>query len=223
MILNKLINGPVTGAALVAGMLCAPTAWVQAAEETTANEKVVVSPTEVPEHIHGDIVYGSPDAPVELIEYASMTCPHCKTFNDTVVPFLMEDLIPSGKVKLIFRNFVRDSADLAVAVLSRCTIDEEQSKRLIKAYFERQDEWTRAPNPGIAIQSIANSNGVPFANLQECVKSQPLAEHLIEMRQMAIRLYQINSVPTILINGTKVQFTNFEDLKDKIALAVVGK
>jgi len=177
----------------------------------------------VPDHIHGDIVYGSPDAPVEVIEYVSMTCPHCKTFNDTVVPFLLEELIPSGKVKLVLRNFVRDRADLAVAVLSRCTTDVEHSKRLIKAYFERQNEWTRASNPGIAIQSIASSNGVAFDTLQKCLESRELAEHMVEMRQMGIRLYEINSVPTILINGTKVQFSNFEQLKDKIELALIGK
>jgi len=177
----------------------------------------------VPVHVHGDIVYGSPDAPVELIEYASMTCPHCKSFNDTVLPFLMKELVATGKVRYVFRNYVLNRPDLVVAVLSRCTDDPEKTKALISSYFDQQSEWLSAPNPGVAIQSIANLGGVSFERMQECGNSQEIAEHILEMRQMAVRLYEIKSVPTVLINGTKVKFKTFEDLRDKIELAAIGK
>jgi len=190
----------------------------------TAQEETVESATKpVPEHVHGDIVYGSPDAPVELIEYASMTCPHCKSFNDTVLPYLKEELISTGKVRFVFRNYVLNRADLVVAVLSRCTDDPEKTKALIADYFDKQKDWSSAPNPGVAIQSIANLGGVSFERMQECGNSQEIAEHILEMRQMAVRLYEINSVPTVLINGTKVKFKDFEDLRDKIELASIGK
>ena len=186
-------------------------------------ETVAPAAKPVPVHVHGDIVYGSPDAPVELIEYASMTCPHCKSFNDTILPYLKEELISTGKLRYVFRNYVLNRADLVVAVMSRCTDDVEKTKALIASYFEQQKEWSTAPSPGVAIQSIANIGGVSFERMQECGNSQEMAEHLLEMRQLAVRLYQIDSVPTVLINGTKVKFKDFEDLRNKIELAAIGK
>lgn len=214
MVLKSVIAGSFLALA-IGGGAAAQEQPTQATPETPA--------VEVPKHVHGDIIYGSKDAPVEIVEYASMTCPHCKTFNDTVLPYLKENLIPNGKVKLVFRNFVRDRADLAVAVLTRCTDDPEKSKVLIATYFERQEEWLHASQPGIAIQSIANFGGVDFDRITECGNSREIAEHLIEMRQMGIRHYEINSVPTILINGTKVQFKGYEELREKIELATIGK
>ncbi len=201
-------------------LLLASSFGVAAQDGATSADEV---DAKAPEHIHGDIVYGSKDAPVEIIEYASMTCPHCKSFNDTVLVHLKEELIPQGKVRLVFRNFVRDRADLAVAVMTRCAADVDKAKALIETYFAQQNEWARAPKPGIAIQSIANLSGISFERLNECSSSQIMAEHLIEMRQQGDRLYKIEYIPTVLLNGTKVQFKNFEDLRDKIELALIGK
>jgi len=179
---------------------------------------------EVPDHIHGDIIYGSPDAPVEIIEYASMTCPHCKSFNDTVMPYLLEELIPQGKVRLVFRNFVRDRADIAVAVLSRCTTDVNVSKKMIDAYFDQQHSWLHSQNIGPALQAIAmNSGGLTFDDIRACGSSRAIATHLIEMQQEGMKQYQIESIPTIILNGTKVKFKGFEELRNKIELATIGK
>jgi len=205
---------------ILAALLLVSAAGISASAQDVAPEATEKT---IPEHVHGDIVYGSPDAPVEIIEYASMTCPHCKSFNDTILPFLKEELISTGKVRLVFRNYVLNQADLAVAVLTRCTDDPEKTKALIGSYFEQQGEWLGASQPGVAIQSIANFGGVSFDRIQECGASREIAEHLLEMRQMAVRLYQINSVPTVLINETKVKFKSFEDLRDKIELAAIGK
>jgi protein-disulfide isomerase len=174
-------------------------------------------------HIHGDIVYGNADAPVEVIEYGSMTCGHCKHFYDEVLKELQKDLIPSGKVKLVFRNFVRDRADMAIAILSRCATDLDQAKRLIGAYFDRQPEWIQSQQIGLAIQSIANTNGVTFDRLQACTTSQEIANHLVEMRQAGVNAYQIKATPTVIVNGVKAEFKTFPELLEKIELATLGK
>lgn len=179
--------------------------------------------TVVPVHVHGDIVYGSSDAPVEVVEYASMTCHACKAFYDVVFKSLMKTLIPEGKVKLVFRNFVRDRADLAVAILTRCTDDPEKTKALIASFFEKQHEWAHSPQIGVAIKSLANYGGVSLARINECGASREIAEHMIEMQQMGVRHYEITGTPTVLINGTKVSFKDFDELLTKIELATVGK
>jgi|GEM_PF-1431953 len=178
---------------------------------------------EVPAHIHGDIVYGSADAPVEVIEYASMTCPHCKSFNQTVLPALLKELIPQGKVKLVFRNFVRDRADLAVAVVSRCTTDLDFTKKLIDTYFEKQEQWMAASNPGLAIHSIAAGNGLDFEEIEKCAASKEIAKHIIEVTQNGAKEYGIDSIPTVIMNGKKVTFSTYGDLIAQVTAAAESK
>lgn len=173
-----------------------------------------------PEHIHGDIIYGSADAPVEVIEYISMTCPACKAFNDEVSTELLKEMVPSGKVRLVFRNFVRDRADLAVALLTRCTTDVEQSKRLISIYFDRQQEWMRAQQVGLAIQSIASMNGIPYERIQTCTTDRALVEHMVTMRDDGVKTYDIHHTPTIVLNGTKAKYSSYEDFIMQVRRAV---
>lgn len=176
----------------------------------------------VPDFVEGDILYGDPAAPIELIEYVSMTCPHCKHFHDEVVKELQKELIPAGKVKVVFRNFVRDRVDVAVAVLSRCTSDVDQAKRLIETYFDRQQEWMRSEQIGIALQSIANTNGISFEDIQACSTNRDFVEHLVEMRRVGVNAFDIKATPTIILNGTKAEFKSFEELLGKIQLAAAG-
>ncbi|MBL4790812.1 MAG: thioredoxin domain-containing protein [Kordiimonadaceae bacterium] len=178
---------------------------------------------ETPAHIHGDIVYGSADAPVELIEYASMTCPHCKSFNQTVLPELLKELIPQGKVKLVFRNFVRDRADLAVAVVSRCTTDVNVTKKLLNIFFDKQDQWMRAANPGLAIQSIAAGTGLEFDTIEKCAANREIASHIIAVTQNGAKEYDIESIPTIIMNGKKVDYRGYGDLLAQVKAAAEGK
>lgn len=202
------------------GLVSLGLASVVSAQDAPAAEAPAAN---VPDFVHGDIIYGDPDAPVELIEYVSMTCPHCKHFHDEVVKELQKELIPTGKVKVVFRNFVRDRVDVAVAVLSRCTSDVDQAKSLIDTYFERQPEWMRSEQIGIALQSIANTNGISFDNIQACTTNRDFVEHLVEMRRVGVNAYDIKATPTIILNGTKAEYKSFEGLLTKIQLVAVGK
>ena len=89
---------------LIAGAAMA----IAAVTSTAALAQENATPLPAMAHIYGDIVYGKADAPIEVIEYGSFTCPHCASFEAEVLPFLKEKLISTGKVKFVFRNFVRD-------------------------------------------------------------------------------------------------------------------
>jgi protein-disulfide isomerase len=168
----------------------------------------------------GDLVYGSADAPVEIIEYGSMTCPHCGHFSRDVFPMLMENYIETGKVRFVFRNFVRDRVDMAISTISRCTSDEAAAKGLVAAYFTRQEEWMKAENPYAVIAEIAEAAGLSKEEMSACMSDRSLQEHLLEMRQAGVEAYQISGVPYLLLNGMPIKGHSYEELKAGIEAAL---
>ena len=116
-----------TGALLAAGALLgsAPLAFAQgpSAEE-------LMRPGPLP-----DLVLGKADAPVTIIEYASMTCPHCATFHKTTYPALKTKYIDTGKVRFIFREFPLDDLAVAASMLARCAGDGEKAMAMIDVLF----------------------------------------------------------------------------------------
>jgi len=188
-----------------------------------ANTRAEETSVETPDYIKGDIIYGHVSAPVEIIEYASMTCSHCKAFMDEITTSLKEKLIPEGKVRLIFRNFVRDQLDLAVSVASRCTSNVETSKQLIELYFDKQAAWATAHDPKGAIYAIADLKGVQAKTLDKCLQSREIFEHVVSIAKDGDAKFQIKSTPTVIMNGTKVVFNNYDDLKAQIQAAVAAQ
>ncbi|WP_286828860.1 MULTISPECIES: DsbA family protein [Kordiimonas] len=169
--------------------------------------------------VSGDLVYGSPDAPVEVIEYGSMTCPHCGHFARDTFPQVKQELIDTGKVRFVFRNFVRDRYDMAVAVISRCTTDRDVTKQLVDTYFTRQDEWMRAQNPYEVIAGIAEEAGITQPEMSRCISDQEAQKHLAEMTQNGIQTYKINSIPYIMVNGKHLEAHSFEAVKEAVEAA----
>lgn len=188
--------------------------------QSHSEEGALGTSAETPEFIRGDIVYGDAAAPVEVIEYGSMTCPHCKLFMDEIATYLKESLIPDGKVRLVFRNFVRDQLDLAVSVSARCTNDSDVAKVLLETYFDKQVAWATANDPKPAIFAIAAARGVENDALEKCLQSREMFEHVIGIARDGHEKYQINSTPTVIMNGQKVSFRDYDDLKEKILAAV---
>ncbi|MFC4347491.1 DsbA family protein [Kordiimonas lipolytica] len=169
--------------------------------------------------VMGDIVYGAADAPVEVIEYGSMTCPHCGHFASDTFPQVKKELIETGKIRFVFRNFVRDRYDMAVAVISRCTADVNVTKQLLDAYFTRQDEWMRAQNPYEVIAAIATESGIAQDEMSRCISDQEAQKHLAEMTQNGIETYKINGIPYIMVNGKHLAGHSFEDVKEAVEAA----
>ncbi len=188
-----------------------------------AQEEAAVSMPEAPAHIHGDIVYGDANAPIEIIEFGSLTCPHCASFNAEMLPFLKEKYFASGKVKLVFKNYVRDRLDMAAAITARCTDDLDKAKWMLDAFFNRQEEWVQAHNPAVAISSIGFTAGIPTERLRKCQESRTIMQHMLDEMKAGHEKYEIQSIPTIIVNGTKVNYQNYQELKDKIDILAAGQ
>ena len=123
-----------------------------------------------------DIVVGKADAPVTIIEYASMTCSHCASFHTTVLPKLKEKYIDTGKAKLILRESPLDNLAAAASMLSRCA-GEGKTYDLISAFFEKQNDWAFIQaNHVPAMFKIASEHGFTKESFDKCLTDQKLLD-----------------------------------------------
>lgn len=152
--------------------------------------------------ILGDIVLGAADAPVEVIEYGSLTCGGCARFHEVVFPEIKKKYIETGKVRFVFRHFVRDPADLAASKITRCQ-GVERYYPLLDLLFERQRSWLNNDYE-THLTNLSRRAGLGKAKLDACLADQELQDMIIEQRQAGVRDHEVNSTPTIIVNGRPV-------------------
>jgi protein-disulfide isomerase len=166
-----------------------------------------------------DLVLGNADAPVTIIEYASMTCPHCANFHKTTYGALKTKYIDTGKVRFIFREFPLDELATAASMLARCAGKDDSGKALalIDVLFASQDKWAvRAPIP--VLQQIAKQAGITQEGFEKCLGDQKLYNDILAVRERGSKDYKVESTPTLFVNG-KVQKggASLEDLEKLMA------
>ena len=151
-----------------------------------------------------DMVMGSAKAPVTVIEYASMTCPHCAHFAETTFPELKKRYIDTGKVRYIFREFPLDSLAAAAFMLARCTGETDSAKyfAMIDTLFRQQRTWA-VEKPLPPLLAIAKQAGFTQQTFDACLANQKVLDGIESMRQRAVAVFKVESTPTFFINGTK--------------------
>ena len=147
-------------------------------------------------------VVGAEDAPVTIVEYASMTCPHCANFHSKQYPALKERYIDTGKVKMVFRNFVLNQVDLRASMMARCA-PAERFFGLTDVLFRTQASWAQSPDPITELAKIGRLSGIDDATFQACMTSEPLVNGLIKLREVGSS-EGVASTPTFIINGERV-------------------
>jgi protein-disulfide isomerase len=159
--------------------------------------------SETPAVTPQDYVLGKADAPVTIIEYASLTCPHCAAFERETLPKIKENWIDTGKAKLVFRDFPLDGWALRAAMVARCA-PPERYFGFIDALFQSQDVWARAANPQAALGRLAKLGGISDDKFQSCMKDDKLADTVAAERLAAEKQYGVESTPTFFVNGVKL-------------------
>ncbi|HEY0523809.1 MAG TPA: DsbA family protein [Stellaceae bacterium] len=157
----------------------------------------------VPQVAPDDHVLGNKDAPVTIIEYASMTCPHCAAFDKETLPKIKKDWIDAGKAKLVYRNFPFDRAALEAAKLAQC-IGPEHYFGFVDVVFQSQDNWIKASDPVAALGRYAKLAGMSDQQIQDCSKNEDVANKIVAGRLAAEKEYGVESTPTFFINGKKL-------------------
>jgi protein-disulfide isomerase len=154
----------------------------------------------------GDIILGSDKAPVTVIEYASMTCPHCAHFSETTFPELKKRYIDTGKVRFIFREFPFDKVAAAAFMLARCAGKEggpERYMAVVETLFAKQEQWVN-DQPLEPLENIAKQLGFSDASFKACLTNQQVLDGIEAVRDRAVDKLGVNSTPTFFVNGKKV-------------------
>ena len=160
-----------------------------------------------------EMVLGSEDAPVVLIEYASFTCPHCRTFHEDSFLKLKKDYIDSGQVKFIFREVYFDKYGLWAAMVARCS----GSKRyfgLVDLIFKKQDEWTTGDVDEVVakLERIGKISGMSENEIQTCLQNNTKARALVEKYRENALEDSIKSTPSFIINGKLYSNMDYNEL-----------
>ena len=150
----------------------------------------------------GDIVLGSEKAPVTIIEYASMTCPHCAHFSNTTFPELQKRYIDTGKVRFIFREFPLDALAAAGFMLARCA-GNDKFMPIVETLFAKQPEWM-VQKPVEPLKAIAKQFGYTEESFNQCLANQKILDDIQVVRDRAADKLGVNSTPTFFVNGKKL-------------------
>src|SRR6185312_11797739 len=150
-----------------------------------------------------DMVMGDANAPVTIIEYASMTCPHCAHFQETTFPELKKRYIDTGKVRYIFREFPLDNLAAAAFMLARCASVDDKGRyfALIDNLFRQQRQWA-VEKPIPPLMAIAKQAGFTEQSFNACLANQQVLDGIESIRQRAVDKFKVQSTPTFFINGT---------------------
>lgn len=190
----------------------------------------------------GGFRMGNPDAPVKLVEYASLTCSHCAEFAEKGVPALKEKFISKGTVSLEVRNYVRDPIDMTAALLARCG-GEGPFFQLTEQLFATQQEWMgrfqtlgdagfqqiQALPPAQQFAALAKAGqldqfvqqrGVSSEKAAQCLANQAEVDKLVAMNKRANEEYNLTGTPMFMINGQVVpDVAAWEALEPKLRAA----
>jgi protein-disulfide isomerase len=143
---------------------------------------------------------GDPNAPVTVIEYASLTCPHCAQFHNDVLPELKERYIVPGKVRMIYRDFPLDERALVASTLAHCA-GPDRYFGFIDVMYQTQSSWARADDYVGALKRLGKLGGLSDSQMDACLADQELSDGILRMRLDAANEHDIRSTPSFVIDG----------------------
>ena len=189
----------------------------------------------------GGFRMGNPQAPVTLIEYGSMTCPHCADFSVNASPRLKAGYVATGKVSYEFRNFVRDGFDLTAALLARCDGPEPFFK-LTEQLYATQQEWigkisalpkaeqdriqalpVDSQGPAVAqaagLDQFMKQRGIGWDKARSCIADKAAQDKLMSLREGATTRFNLEGTPTFVVNGKKIDGAGWDALEPALKAA----
>jgi protein-disulfide isomerase len=160
-----------------------------------------------------DLTLGSADAPITVVEYASMTCGHCAHFHTTVFPTLKEKYVDTGKVRFVMREFPLDNLAAAASMLARCA-GEGKTFPLISALFAKQEDWAFVKgDPRPELLKFAKQAGFTQESFEKCLTDQKLLDDIAAIRSRAAETFGVSATPTFFINGKKLNGVGLADFE----------
>ena len=167
-----------------------------AAAQPVVDQSELLLPGPLPDHALGD-----PDAPVTIVEYASLTCHHCEAFHKEVWPALKEKFVDTGKVRFILREFPFDTPGAAGFMLARCA--KENRHAAVDHLFRNADSWAHSNRPLNALADVMREFGMERPAFEQCLRDQSLLAAIEAAQKHAHERFGVRSTPTFFVNGRR--------------------
>ena len=178
-----------------------------------SNQLEVTNSYGVSRDLEGDhvISVGSPSN--TIIEYASMTCPHCSDFHNETFPKIKSDLIDTGKVKYIFRDFPLDQYAMAGTLIANC-VTEDRYFDVINVLLKTQKKWIQNGYQGLL--SIAKNFGLSISQVEVCLSDEKLIKLIESNMRIATNSFGITGTPSVFVNGKKISSLDYQEMLNEI-------
>jgi protein-disulfide isomerase len=169
-----------------------------------------------------DRILGNPEAPITIVEYASLTCPHCAHFANDILPEIKKEWIDTGKAKLVLRDFPLDEPALRAAMIARCA-PPERYYAFADTFFAAQEKWVRSGDYREALARLAKLGGMGQAEFDTCIKNTELENKIVEGRLRATQELEVSSTPTFFVNGSKLAGAPTREEFEKLLSSLAAK
>ena len=158
-----------------------------------------------------DRILGNPDAAITVIEYASLTCPHCAKFHATVYKELKKNWIDTGKIRFVYRHMPFDGLATAGAVAAESLTDTNRFFGLIAYLLQTQDNWARAEDPQEEMKKLVALAGISDKQFDDSLKNRDLIDRVITQAREGAAAFGVDSTPSFVINGKRYNNMSYED------------
>ncbi len=203
----------------------APAPAPVAAAPAAAPTPVPLPPGSGPRAEGLDMVIGADNAPITMIEYASLTCPHCANLQNDVMPKIKAAYVDTGLMKFVFRDFPLDRIALNAAMIARCA-GPERFFTYVDVFFAQQSNWIKGTTPDqimANIRRLARTGGMTDAALDACLANPEMQNAVLQQSMKGESEHKVSATPTLVINGTVFRGeASFEEL-DKILKPLAAK
>ena len=169
-----------------------------------------------------DRILGPADAPITIIEYSSLTCPHCAALHRDTLPKIKETWIAEGKARLVYRHFPIGAMALRAAAVADC-IEGERFFGFLELLYKSQQRWVESKPPLKVLGQMARLAGMSQERFESCANDEAQMNRILARARDGQKTYEVNSTPTLIVNGRKVEGALVFENLDKIFKEIVSE
>jgi protein-disulfide isomerase len=191
----------------------------QAFANTPYVPSVVPSKEEVLRVKENDIILGCPEAQNVMIEYSSLSCPHCADYYKNVFPKIKSELINKCKVKYVYRDFPTTRSALKATALVRCVsmdvnqkVNPDEFFRLIQTLFSSQSSWAFSSDYENGLSKILSIVGIPQEKISMCINDNEIATNIVSSSFLSMKSLKMSHSPSLFINGVELQSLDYNNI-----------
>jgi protein-disulfide isomerase len=182
------------------------------------NSNVGIStPSTVLQIKENDIVIGSNDAKITIVEYSSLTCPGCKYYHEKTYSKIKQDFIDTNKVRYIVRPVASDQQSYNGAVMARCAKEPSKVAQFLSVLYSNQDTWAFNKKSKAILENIGQLGGVSSDEFEKCLDNEEITNKILYDTRDAFNILSISGTPTIFVQGEKISGSNaYENVSKEI-------